>query len=351
MNAGMNVGIVGYGAYIPRYRIKLSELASSSGKDFERISSSLAVEEKSVPAPDEDSVTFAVSAAQNAIARSGVQANEINAIFVGSESPAYAVKPTATIVGQALGVNKFSSAADVEFACKAGTAALGICAAMVKSGMAKFGLAIGTDVALGAPGDILEFGAGAGAAAMLVGSDHTKIIALIEDSISSVTDTPDFWRRNLQKYPQHVGRFTAEPAYFKHVCLTADEIIKKNNLNPKDFDHVIFHQPNGKFPLTAAKILGFEKHQLEAGMLAWQIGNTYSACSLLGLTAVFDLARADQKVLLVSYGSGSGSDAFIFKTTKNIEKLNSLVTNTRQYIENKVYLSNSEYRRNLDLIG
>ena len=346
----MKVGIVGYGAYIPRGRIKVKDLAAAYDKDFEKISASIAVEEKSVPASDEDSVTFAVSAAQNAILRASIDANEINAIFVGSESPVYAVKPTATIVGQAIGINAFSSAADVEFACKSGTAALSICTAMVKSGMAKFGMAIGTDVAMATPGDVLEFGAGAGGAAVIVGSDPSKIIATIDDSMSYTSDTPDFWRRALQKYPQHASRFTSEPAYFKHVCVTADAIILKNGLNPKDFDHVVFHQPNGKFPLAAAKMLGFEKKQLNAGLLVGQIGNSYSACSLLGLSAVLDEAMPDQRILLVSYGSGSGSDAFILKTTEKIQACANFATKTQTYIDNKVYMNSFEYRRNLNSI-
>lgn len=346
----MKVGIVGYGAYIPRGRIKIKDLAAAYNKDFEKIKASIAVEEKSVPASDEDSVTFAVSAAQNAILRAKIDASEINAIFVGSESPVYAVKPTATIVGQAIGVNEFSAAADVEFACKAGTAALSICTAMVKSGMAKFGMAVGTDIAMANPGDVLEFGAGAGSAAIIIGSDPSKIIATIEDSISYASDTPDFWRRVLQKYPQHAGRFTSEPAYFKHVCTTAEAILLKNGLTPTDFDYVVFHQPNGKFPIIAAKMLGFEKKQLNTGLLVGQIGNSYSACSLLGLSAVLDEAKPNQKILLVSYGSGSGSDAFILKTTENIQTVASVATKTKFYIDNKIYVDSCEYRRNLNSI-
>ena len=343
----MKVGVVGYGAYIPRGRIKVKDLVAAYDKDFEKISASIAIEEKSVPSSDEDSVTFAVSAAQNAIQRANIDAREINAIFVGSESPVYAVKPTATIVGQAIGINEFSSAADVEFACKAGTAALGICTALIKAGMAKFGMAIGTDVAMATPGDVLEFGAGAGSAALIIGLDPSKIIATIEDSISYASDTPDFWRRALQKHPQHAGRFTAEPAYFKHVCATADAILLKNGLAPKDFDHVVFHQPNGKFPLAAAKLLGFEKKQLHAGLLVGQIGNSYSACSLLGLSAVLDEAMPDQRILLVSYGSGSGSDAFILKTTENIQAVANAATKTQTYIDNKIYVNSFEF----DLLG
>lgn len=344
----MKVGIIGYGSYIPRYRIRVKDLALSYAKDADKIVSSIAVEEKSVPGQDEDSVTMAVSAAQNAVMRADANPLDINALFVGSESPVYAVKPTATIVGQVLGINKFCAGADVEFACKAGTAALSICTALVKSGDAKIGMAIGTDVAVGMPGDILEFGAGAGAAAFIVGSDTSKIIATINDYISYMTDTPDFWRRELQQYPQHVGRFTAEPSYFKCVTATADAILVKNNLQAKDFDYAVFHQPNGKFPLAVGKALGFKPEQLYDGMLVNKIGNTYSACSLLGLTAILDKAKPGQQILLVSYGSGSGSDAFILRTTENINKKSCSVMKTEEYIANKAYVQSYEYTRNLD---
>jgi hydroxymethylglutaryl-CoA synthase len=50
-----------------------------------------------------------------------------------------------------------------------------------------------------------------------------------------------------------------------------------------------------------------EINQLEAGFIVPTIGNTYSACSPLGLSFVLEKAKKDEKILLVSYGSGSGS--------------------------------------------
>ena len=94
-----------------------------------------------------------------------------------------------------------------------------------------------------------------------------------------MTDTPDFWRREHMHYPRHAGRFTGEPAYFKHVLGAARGLMEKAGATPKDFTYAVFHQPNGKFPLRAGKALGFTREQIETGRLVPKLGNTYSGSS------------------------------------------------------------------------
>ena len=211
-------GIVSYGVYIPRFRIRVDEIARVWG-DGDDIAEGLRVFEKSVPDLDEDAVTIAVEAARNAIRRAEVDPKRIGAIYAGSESHPYAVKPTGTIVGQAVCTSSSYTAADFEFACKAGTAAIQACLGLVSSNLIDLGLAIGADVSQGAPGDMLEYTAAAGGAAYLIGS--RDLAAEIESFYSFTTDTPDFWRREGMPYPEHGGRFTGEPAYFKHVTSAA----------------------------------------------------------------------------------------------------------------------------------
>jgi hydroxymethylglutaryl-CoA synthase len=97
--------------------------------------------------------------------------------------------------------------------------------------------------------------------------------------------------------------------------------MEQTNTKPQDFAHVVLHMPNAKFPLQAAKKLGFTQEQLEHGFIVPRIGNTYSACSPLGLTFVLEKATKGEKILLVSYGSGSGSDAFIMTMLRDGEVL------------------------------
>ena len=336
------IGIVGYGAYVPRFRIKAEEIARVWDQNAENIKKSLVLEEKSVPDMDEDTITMAVEAGRNALLRSSVNAEKIGALFVGSESHPYVVKPSGTVVAEALGTVPDVMVADLEFACKAGTAAIQCCLGLTRSGMVEYGMAIGSDTAQGMPGDALEYTAAAGAAAFVIGKDP---LAVIQDTYSYTTDTPDFWRREGQSYPKHGARFTGEPAYFKHVTSAAKNIMEKNSLTPSDFNYVVLHMPNGKFPLTAAKKLGFTKEQVMPGLVVTKIGNTYSGSSLLGLCAVLDVAKPGDKILLVSFGSGAGSDAFIITVTDKIAQARKQAPLLSYYIDKKEYMDYGTYVR------
>jgi len=335
------VSIVGYGAYVPRYRIKVEEIAKIWGDKPESISGGLGIFEKSVPSIDEDTATIAVEAARRAIESSGIDASEIGAIYVGSESHPYAVKPTSTIVAEAVGATPYLTAADYEFACKAGTAGFQNCIGLVKANMIKYGMAIGADVAQAAPGDALEYTAAAGGAAYIVGKEGG--IAEINYTTSFATDTPDFWRREGQPYPKHGERFTGEPAYYKHITNAAKMLMEKMGTRPEDYDYAVFHQPNGKFPVRVAKMLGFKKEQYEQGLLCPIIGNTYSGSMLVGLAATLDIAKPGDRIIAVSFGSGAGSDAFDITVMEGIEDYPR--RNLREMISRKKYVDYGTYMK------
>ncbi|MCD6414425.1 MAG: hydroxymethylglutaryl-CoA synthase [Candidatus Diapherotrites archaeon] len=332
-------GIVGYGAYVPRYRIKVEEIAKIWGKNPEDYKKGLLIREKSVPDVDEDAATIAVSASLNAIEMAGINPQELDAIYVGSESHPYAVKPTGTVVAEAIGATPNLTSADYEFACKAGTAAMQTCLGMVKGGMIKYGLAIGADTSQGRPGDALEYTAAAGGAAYIIGSEN--VMAEIEETCSFTTDTPDFWRRAGQEYPRHGARFTGEPAYFKHVLSATRMLLEKTGTTIDDYDYVVLHQPNGKFPLRAAKTLGVPKEKITPGLLVPEIGNTYSGASILGLAAVLDEAKEGDRILMTSFGSGAGSDSFSIRVIKKKENKHPV----KSYVEKREYLNYGQYAK------
>lgn len=335
-------GIISYGTYIPKNRIKISEIARFWKKNTEEIEKSLGLSEKSIASVDEDATTLAIEASQIAIESGKIPLSDIKALAVGSESHPYAVKPTSTIVGEILGIPHNYLAIDTQFACKAATAAMRLISKMDELKENKYGLVIGSDVAQAKPGDALEYTAASAAAAFVIGGGK-QVIAQIISSTSYSSDTPDFWRRDGQKFPSHGGRFTGDPAYFTHVMAASNHLLEKTKSKPEDYDYVVFHMPNCKFPKEVAKKLGFNPGQLEAGFKVEQIGNPYSASSLLGLAAVLDIAKPNQKIFLCSYGSGAGSDAFVIETTDRLTmyQKNQRVKVTTQ-IKQKEYIEYSE---------
>lgn len=335
-------GIVGYGAYIPVYRIKTADIAKVWGEEPERIEKGLGIIEKAVADLDEDTSTISVMAAENAIKTAGINPQKLGAIYVGSESHPYAVKPTATIVAEAVGATPNLTAADLEFACKAGTAGLQMVLAMVDSKMIEYGMAVGADTAQGRPGDALEYSAASGGAALIAGPEKESL-AIVEDTFSFTTDTPDFWRRQKADYPSHGGRFTGSPAYFKHVIGATNGLLEKTGMKLDEFDYVVFHQPNAKFPIQAAKKMGIPKEKLKVGLLNPVIGNTYSGAVPLGLSAVLDVAKPGDMILATSFGSGAGGDSFCIKVTEKIGEKRGKCPTVSDYIKNKRYIDYATY--------
>ncbi len=305
-------GIAGYGVYVSRFRIKEGMI------------------ERSVPFVDEDAVTAAVEAGKMALIHSGIDHSLVAKVYVGSESNPYAVKPIASKVAQVLKLGgeeetdglQSVDAVDTEFACKAATSMFKDAASLVyyPRAEATYAMTIGADNSQAAPrdepGGELDLFVGYGGSAFIFGMHD--VIAEIEGWYSCTSDTPDFWRRDTESYPRHGGRFTGEPAYFKHVTKACTKLMEQLNLQTIDINYFVSHQPNIRFPMKVAKELGFKEEQYELGIKVAKFGNTYSGSSPIGLAAVLDKAKPDERVVIVSYGSGAGSDAYSLLTTKHI---------------------------------
>jgi hydroxymethylglutaryl-CoA synthase len=125
----------------------------------------------------------------------------------------------------------------------------------------------------------------------------------------------------------------------------AQELMSQLGRTAKDFDYVVLHQPNSKFPERAARSLGFEKEQWTTGLLATFVGNTYAGASLLGLTAILDVAKPGDSIMCVSFGSGAGSDAFAIKVTDAVADRQNLAPTTQNYIDRRVEIDYGTYVR------
>lgn len=312
------VGIVGWGVAIPPKRVWAKTLAPIEKEPY--TDNILGIRTKSVAQEDEDTITLSVDAVLDCFTQletnHGQQkANQvraqIGALFIGSESHPYAVKPTGSVVASAVGLPFEIACADLQFACKAGTQAILQAVAYVASGLAAYALAIGADVAQAEKKDTLAHSAGVGAAAYLIGAE--SIHASLKFARSVCSDTPDFWRKPGHQTPQHAGRFTGEPSYFRHVVAATQSVLQETGLSPQDFRYAVFHTPNGNFPLQAAKRLGFSVDQVRPGLQVVDIGNAYAGAVPIAFANTLSSASFGDRVLVTSYGSGAGSDCMIWE--------------------------------------
>lgn len=318
-------GIVGYGAFIPFTRIKVEEILKVwRNTTLEKMKDVLRVSERAVLQPNEDTITLAVAAAKGAIEQSGIDRTKIDALFLGTCTNPYDSRPSATVVAEAIGVVPNFIGGDIQFSGKSGTTAIQVCLGLIKSGMAKVGLAIASDTINRhtCPGRLYEYTASAGSAAFLIGQENP--ILEIKGTSSYNSDLSDFFRVEGDRYIQSIGPggelFPAwEIGFADHVIHASESLMKELNLKPKDYSFAVFQQPYGFVPFAIGERLGFAKEQIEPGVIAPMIGDCGAASSLLGLVRVLDIAKKGQRIFLASYGFGAGSDTFSLEVTPALE--------------------------------
>ncbi|MCL4378861.1 MAG: hydroxymethylglutaryl-CoA synthase [Actinobacteria bacterium] len=339
------LGIVSYGFYLPKYRIKVEEIAKVWGKNPLDIKKTLRIFEKTVASIDEDSLTMGFESASMALRDMKIDKKTIKSVLFGSETHPYAVNPASTILAEFLGIEKNYLAFDTEFACKAATGAMIASMGLINSGYTEFALVTASDKSTGKPHDSLEYTAASGSVSFILGKKDLVLEILDFSTFSS--DTPDFWRREGILYPSHGGRFTGKPSYFYHIKEASALIFTKTGYKPKDFAYAVFHMPNGKFPIQLGRELGFEENQIKPSLIVPYLGNSYSASALMGLVSILDQVKEGDLIYLASYGSGAGSDTFILRATKNLAKRKRDFLNM---FENKKYIDYSTYLKFMNII-
>ncbi len=363
-------GIVGYGVYIPRERIETAKIVKERerkrGKELEKVLEKvrhgLMLREKALAGHTEDTITIATEAAENAIRMAGISPEEIGSVTVGSESKPYAVGTIARHVASFVGVGENTFIADLEGACNSGMQGVGFIDAEIRSGRIRYGLAIGSDVAQARRGDPLEYSAGAGAGAFVLGK--TGVIATIEDVAPFSSLFMDFWRREGTMVPSHFGRTTVE-AYKSHVIGAIANLFRKHpDLFLSEFDAITFHQPSGYLPMktcaaltednipyvsdqSVARRMRLTENEIEKKVKPWlrvlDTGNTYAASTLISLASVLDKAKAGDQVLAVSYGSGAYSNATWLEVQDGIEEKRGRTPTVNDYVERKTEIRIETY--------
>jgi len=335
-------GIVSYGYAVPKRRLKVDDVIKVwQNTPLELVKFGFKVRERAVLGVDEDVITLSIEAAKNALNKWNGSSSELNALYLGTCTNPYDSRSSAAVILEALGLANETMCADVQFSGKSGTAAMQICQALVASGLSKTAMAIGADTINRhiAPGDMSEAYAGAGAGVVVVG--NTDVIAEIEATTSYVSDLPDGFRLEGERYIRAgmmPGSTKNEIGIDEHTVKAAKSLFNKMKYEPKDFQYAVFQQPFVSTAYSLGRKLGFSQEQVTPGIYANVIGDAGSASTLLGLGKVLDTAKPGERILVVSYGFGAGSDAIILKVTDNIEKVQRNTNTLQDILDDKIYV-------------
>jgi len=329
------VGIVTYGAYIPKWRI---------GRDLLRKGMK---GEKAVAGPDEDSVTMAVAAALDCL--NGVERVSVDGLFFASTTAPYKEKQIATIIAAAADLRRDILTADFANSLRAGTNALRAAADAVKAGSAKKVMVVASDSRLGGPSSELELEVGDGAAAVLIGQDNVAVE--IEDSYSVANELIDVWRADDDKFIRAwEDRFAQTVGLLKVVPEAVGGLLKKAGHSPGDFSKLVTYAPNSRRAAELGRKLSFDpKSQIQDSIFD-TVGNTGTAYPFMLLVSALEEASAGDRILLASYGNGS--DAFSLQATEALGKIKGNRRGVSAHIESKRpvpdYITYLKWREILD---
>lgn len=337
--------------------LDLADLAEHAGIPAAKYHRGLGQEQMSVPAPDEDIVTLAASAALPVIERHGAEG--IRTLLLATESGIDQSKSAGVYVHRLLGLPASVRVVELKQACYGGAAALQAAAGIIARNPAERVLVITTDVARYEMDGPAEPTQGAAAVAMLVSADP----ALLEIEPTAgvhTADVDDFWRPNDTTTALVDGALSLQ-AYLAAFVGAWEDFQAQGGVPFAQIDRFLHHQPFTKMARKAqmhleghvareAEANGEElpvgPHDLEASFTYNRVlGNSYTASLFAALASLLDAEEdlAGRRLGLFSYGSGSVGEFFTGVVRPGYEQ-HLRGEQTRRALEARVPLTIAEYR-------
>jgi len=317
-------GISSYGAYIPLWRLARDAIAEAWGSGSIR-------GERSVANNDEDTITMSSEAAFDCLA--GLKREEIDGLYFASTTSPYKEKECSTLVAMAADLKPEIITADFANSLRAATEALRAALDAVASGSAKQVLVTASDCRIGYPRSNYEQTFGDAAAALLI-SNTDNPAAIVEGSYSLSNELYDVWRLDKDSYVQSwEDRFIIEHGYIENMERAISGLLHKKALFVQDINKAVLYAPTLRAQQRLAHRLGFDANMQLQDLLISNVGITGCAHALLMLVAALEEARAGDKILVASYGSGC--DAFLITVTEEIEKVKDKRRGVKLYLNSK----------------
>ena len=326
-------GIIGFGTYLPRYRLPRELIAKEWGQPSMG-------GEKAVAGHDEDSLTLAVNAALTVLPNGA--APGVDAIYFASTTPPYREKQSAATVAAVLDAGSAVRTADFTDSLRAGTSALRAALDTVAAG-ARRALVCAGDCRMGEPDTLAEQSYGDAGAALVVGSGA----AVVAEVIGATTQTEEFhgtWRNDDQAFLHAFpGAFETKFGYAPFVIGAVAALLKQTATSPDAIATAVIAAPNPRAVAGVAKALQLDPKRQIQDTLWTLLGDTGTAQPLVLLAAALERAKPGELILLVGYGDGA--DALLLRATPAIAQYKAALSVAAQVERKRLLPSYGKYAR------
>jgi 3-hydroxy-3-methylglutaryl CoA synthase/uncharacterized OB-fold protein len=292
-------GIVGYGAYLPSWRLERKAIAEALG-------SPAGSGTRAVASYDEDTTSLGVEAGRAALRGAGVVPQ---ALYFATSDPAYLDKTNATAIHAALDLPTSAFAVDVVGSVRSAVGAM----RAARDARAP-ALAVLSDIRTGLPGGPDERDGGDGAAAFLFADDAPEARVMAEPiaAASATAEFLDRWRLPGEPASRQWEERFGEHAYVPLGEGALGEALKQAGVTAPGLARLIVAGPHGRAVKRVAATAGAKKEAV-ADDLAATVGNAGAAHAGLMFAGALDQAQADDLIAVVSLADGA--DASVWRVT------------------------------------
>ncbi|MBZ0167776.1 MAG: ketoacyl-ACP synthase III [Candidatus Omnitrophica bacterium] len=322
-----HIGILGLGHCLPERILTNHDLERMVETSDEWITSRTGIKERRIAGKEQPNSDLATGAAREALANSGIAAEDIDLIIVATISPDSNFPSVACLVQKALGARK-AAAFDLSAACSGFLYALTTAKQFLAAGTYQNALVIASEkitdlIDWNDRGTCVLFGDGAGACVLgAVDTGHGIISDFMHaqgefgELMAVVSDgrEPMDQKRELIRLPYVVmqGKELFKVAV-NSMALAVEEALKKAGMDLHDIDLVVPHQANDRIITAVAKKLDVPKERFFINIDRY--GNMSAASIAVALYEANEqgfLKKGDH-VALVTFGAGLVSAATIVK--------------------------------------
>jgi len=324
-----NSRVVGTGHFVPERVVKNAELEALMDTNNDWIVERTGIHERRhiVPGGEDSTSSMGLKAAQMALEKANLSADDIDFIVFATLSPDYYFPGPGVMIQKLLGMKKEIGALDVRNQCSGFVYSLSVADQFIKTGMYKNVLVIGSEVHSGGldfttrgRGVSVIFGDGAGAVVLQATEDNSKGILsthlhsegqhaeeLVLTAPSTTNWVPGFIDRNdeedISYYPYMNGNFVFKNAVvrFQQVIM---EALNQNDLKVEDIDMLIPHQANLRISQFIQRQMKLPDEKVFNNIQKY--GNTTAASIPLALSEVIIEGKVKEGDLVCMAAFGSG---------------------------------------------